>query len=241
MERKFIAIVPSAGLGKRFDSSKRKTYVKVHGIPLFIYTLKRLERERSIAEIIPVLRQEDIDKGYSLVREYNIRKVTRIAPGGKERQDSIYNALKIIEEEGTDFCRKCSVFIHDGVRPYIPEGMIGQLAEEMKGADGVIPGIPVKDTIKEIDSQGIVLSTLDREKVRAVQTPQFFSFKSIKKAYDKAYDDGIFATDDAALVERAGGRVKIIKGSPYNIKVTTPEDLQMVEYILKMEQNEACE
>ncbi len=233
MGKKIIAIVPSAGLGKRFDSSERKTYAKVHGIPLFIYTLKRLDKEQSIAEIIPVLRQEDMEKGFALVRQHNISKVTRIAAGGKERQDSIYNALKRVEEDGPDFCRNCYVFIHDGVRPYIPADMIGQLTEGMKGVDGVVTGIPVKDTIKEFDSEGIVLSTLDREKVRAVQTPQFFSFKSIKKAYDRAYDDGIHATDDAALVERVGGRIRIITGSPYNIKVTTPEDLEMVEYFLR--------
>ncbi|MBI4683116.1 MAG: 2-C-methyl-D-erythritol 4-phosphate cytidylyltransferase [Nitrospirae bacterium] len=233
MNKALIAIVPSAGLGKRFDVSRRKTFVNIDGVPLLIYTLKRLHSENSIAEIIPVLRHEDIDMGFEMLKEYNLDKIKRIAPGGPERQDSIYNALKLIEEDGIDSCRNNYVLIHDGVRPYIPDGMIEKLVDEIKGVDGVIPGIPVKDTIKEIDPEGIVVSTLNRVKVRAVQTPQFFSFKVIKEAYDKAYEDGFYATDDAALVERMGGKVRIIAGSPFNIKVTIPEDLKMLEYLLQ--------
>ena len=236
MNKALIAIVPSAGLGKRFDASGRKTFIKIDGVPLLIYTLKRLHSENSIAEIIPVLRQEDIDMGFEMLKEYNLDKIKRIAPGGPERQDSIYNALRLIEEDGIDSYRNNYVLIHDGVRPYIPDGMIEKLVDEIKGVDGVIPGIPVKDTIKEIDSEGIVVSTLNRVKVRAVQTPQFFSFKVIKKAYDNAFKDGFYATDDAALVDRIGGKVRIIAGSPLNIKVTTPEDIEIVEYLLKKEQ-----
>lgn len=237
MDTRIIAIVPSAGIGKRFDPSRRKTFVSINGVPLLIYTLKRLHSEDSIAEIIPVIRQEDTVRFNEMVKEHLLDKIKRVAPGGPERQDSIYNALRLIEEDGIDHCKNSYVLIHDGVRPYIPEGMIDKLMGEIKDVDGVIPGIPVKDTIKEIDAGGMVVSTLNREKVRAVQTPQFFSFSAVKKAYDKAYDDGFFATDDAALVERTGGRVKIISGSPFNIKVTTPEDLKMVEYLLKKEQD----
>jgi 2-C-methyl-D-erythritol 4-phosphate cytidylyltransferase len=235
MDTKIIAIVPSAGLGKRFDPSRRKTFVSINGVPLLIYTLKRLQSEALIAEIIPVIRQDDTDRFKEMVKEYHLDKIKRVAPGGPERQDSIYNALRLIEAEGIAYYKNSYVLIHDGVRPYIPEGMIDKLVDEIKDVDGVIPGVPVKDTIKEIDGGGMVVSTLNREKVRAVQTPQFFSFRALKKAYDKAYEDGLYATDDAALVERTGGRVKIILGSPFNIKVTTPEDLKMVEYLLNKE------
>ena len=237
MDTKIIAIVPSAGLGKRFDPSRRKTFVSINGVPLLICTLKRLHSEALIGEIIPVIRKEDTEQFIDMVKDYHLDKIKRVAPGGPERQDSIYNALKLIEEDGMDIYRNSYVLIHDGVRPYVPEGMIDTLMKEIKDVDGVIPGVPVKDTIKEIDGGGIVVSTLNREKVRAVQTPQFFSFSAIKKAYDKAYEDGFYATDDAALVERTGGRVRIIAGSPFNIKVTTPEDLKMVEYLLRKEQS----
>ncbi|MBI5664130.1 MAG: 2-C-methyl-D-erythritol 4-phosphate cytidylyltransferase [Nitrospirae bacterium] len=236
MDTKIIAIVPSAGLGKRFDPSRRKTFVGINGVPLLIHTLRRLHSEVSISEIIPVIRQEDTGRFNEMVKEYHLDKIKRVAPGGPERQDSIYNALRLIEKDGVDICRGSYVLIHDGVRPFVPEGMVDKLMEGIKDVDGVIPGVPVKDTIKEIDGGGIVVSTLDREKVRAVQTPQFFSFTAIKMAYDKAYEEGFYATDDAALMERTGGRVRIITGSPFNIKVTTPEDLKMVEYLLGKEQ-----
>jgi 2-C-methyl-D-erythritol 4-phosphate cytidylyltransferase len=235
MKKKLIAIVPSAGLGKRFDPSRKKTFVSVHGIPLLVYTLKRLHGEKAVTEIIPALRQDDREQGHAMVREYSLNKIKRFAPGGQERQDSIYNALKLIEEEGTDAYKNYDVLIHDGVRPYFPEDMIEQLSGAIQDVDGVIPGIPLIDTIKETDAAGIVVSTLDREKVRAVQTPQFFPFRVIKKAYDKAYQDGFYATDDAALVERIGGRIRIIAGSPLNIKVTVPEDLEVIAHMLKKE------
>jgi len=237
MDIKIIAIVPSAGLGKRFDPSRRKTFVSINGVPLLIYTLKRLHDEASIAEIIPVIREEDTDRFNEMAEQHHMDRIRRVAPGGKERQDSIYNALRLLDRDGTDHYRNSFVLIHDGVRPYIPEGMIDKLMDEIKGVDGVVPGVPVKDTIKEIDAGGNVVSTLDRDKVRAVQTPQFFSFRVIKKAYDKAYEDGFYGTDDASLVERAGGRIRIIEGSPFNIKITTPEDLKIVEFLLEKEQH----
>ena len=235
MDTKITAIVPSAGLGKRFDPKQRKTFVQIQGVPLLIYTLKRLQDEDLITEISPALRKEDMDRGFDMIQEHGLSKVKRIAEGGQERQDSIYNALRLIEEEGLDSWKNHHVLVHDGVRPYYPLGLIEKLQKEIDHADGVIPGIPAKDTIKEIDPEGIVVSTLDREKIRAVQTPQFFSFKIIKKAYDKALEDGFYGTDDASLVERMGDKVKIIPGSPFNIKITTPEDLEMVKYMLEKE------
>ncbi len=234
MDKRVIAIVPAAGLGTRFDASRRKTFVEIRGIPLLVCTLKRLHREESITEIIPVMREEDIEKGLEMVNEYRLRKIRRIAPGGEERQDSIYNALRLIERPGDDSfdLQNITVLIHDGVRPFIPEGMIENLLDNVSETGGVIPGIRVKDTIKEVSDEGIVVSTLDRERVRAVQTPQAFLFGTIKPAYDRAFSEGCYATDDAALVERAGGKIRIIEGSPFNIKITTMEDLDMVQYVL---------
>ena len=241
METGVIAIVPSAGLGKRFDASGRKTFVNINGIPLLIYTLKRLHRETSITEIIPVLKKEEIEEGFKLAGKYKLDKIKQIAPGGRERQDSIYNALKLIKNAGTgdvpEEHRRGIVLIHDGVRPFIPEGMIDKLVDNVSDAGGVVPGIPVKETIKEVNSNGIVVSTLNRDKVRAVQTPQAFLFNTIKNAYDRAYSEGFYATDDAGLVERTGGRIKIIEGSPFNIKITTQEDLEIMEHVLEREQN----
>lgn len=228
-----IAIVPAAGIGRRFGSSQKKTFVDCSGVPLLIHTLKMLDSVKSIAEIIPVIGKEDIGRAHKLIQTYHINKVKRIAIGGKERQDSVYNALCLI---GSEMADKDLVLIHDGVRPFVAAELIKKLLSEIQGnksIDGVIPGIPVKDTIKEAGDNGIVLSTKKREKLRAVQTPQAFRYGALRKAYDRAQKKGFYATDDAALVEKTGGKVKIIPGHPYNIKVTTPEDMVMVEYLIK--------
>ncbi len=235
METNIIAIIPAAGLGKRFDASKRKTFVSLGGIPLLVHTLNRLHNEEVIKEIIPVLRQQDIEKGFEIAVKHKLYKIKRFAPGGQARQDSIYNALKLLDEVGNKSLQEGLILIHDGVRPIIPKGMIETLLREIKGLDGVAPGITSKDTLKEVSEDGIVISTVKREKIHSIQTPQVFPFKVIKKAYEMAFAEGFYATDDAALVERIGGKVKIITGSPLNIKVTTREDLEMVECLLKQE------
>ncbi|MEK6528252.1 MAG: IspD/TarI family cytidylyltransferase, partial [Nitrospirota bacterium] len=235
MKTKVVAIVPAAGLGKRFSASEKKTFVKLSGTPLVIYTLKKLHKSASVTEIIPVLRQEDLATGLELIKAHNLNKIKRIVPGGLERQDSVYNALCLIKNEiiisqqntkdnkknpsSPPFCKGGKggfldddlILIHDGARPFIPDEMIENLLQEIKGVDGVVPGMPVKETLKEVDiKKRIVLSTVKREKLWTIQTPQIFPFKVIKKAYDKAYADGFHATDDAALVERIGGKIKII-------------------------------
>lgn len=231
MEEAIVAIVPAAGLGRRFDLSRRKTFVNIDETPLLAHTLLRLHKEESITEIIPVLRKEDMQYGKELVREFKLSKVNTIAEGGEERQDSIYNALQMISHDPL-------VLIHDGVRPVIPEGTIQILVNELDGVDGVIPGRPVRDTLKEVTEDGIVSTTLNRQKIRAVQTPQLFRYNIIKKAYDQAYEKRLYATDDAALVEDMGGRIRVIPGSPYNIKVTVPEDMDMVEFYLMKERQQ---
>lgn len=237
MEKKIIAIVPAAGLGTRFNKSVGKTFAELNDIPLFIHTLKRLHREESITEIIPALRQQDIEKGLNMVGEYKLNRIKRIVPGGRQRQDSIHNALRVLEETGSDSYRDILILIHDGARPIIPKGIIIKLLKGINGVDGAAPGIPSKDTLKEVSADGIVVSTKKRDHIRAIQTPQVFPYRVIKKAYETAYAEGYYATDDAALVERIGGKIRIIEGSPLNIKVTTMEDLEMVEYILKKRQS----
>jgi len=223
MRRKAIAIVPAAGSGKRFNPYRRKTFVDLQGIPLIIHTLKRLNQSASIEEVIPVMRSEDVEDGYDMVARHGLHKIRRIVVGGRERQDSVYNGLKSIDEG--------IVLIHDGVRPIIPDGLIERVIAELDGFDGVVPGVPLRETVKLIDG-AMVVNTISREGLWSIQTPQAFPVNTLKKAYEKAYKEGYYATDDSALVERIGGRVKIIMGSPFNIKVTTPEDLEMVKCLI---------
>ncbi|NWF52107.1 MAG: 2-C-methyl-D-erythritol 4-phosphate cytidylyltransferase [Nitrospirae bacterium] len=221
--RRVIAIVPSAGIGRRFG--QKKPFHLLGGKPLIIRTIEVLESVNEIVEIIPVLRKEDIKRGIEVFKSYNISKTKRIATGGKERQDSVYNALKLINDEN------CIVLIHDGARPFVEKGLIEKAIKELKGFDGVITGIPLNDTIKEV-GEGIVRSTLKRDFLWAIQTPQVFSFKKLFDAYEMSIKDGFYSTDDSALVERYGGKIKVIFGSYRNIKITTPDDMIFAEYLL---------
>jgi 2-C-methyl-D-erythritol 4-phosphate cytidylyltransferase len=220
-----IGIVPAAGLGKRLGDPERKQFVRIAGVPLLLHTLKRLHESEYISEIIPVLRKDDLQRGQELIGSGTMEKIRRCAPGGEQRQDSVFNALKLVHED-------CLVLIHDGARPLVSHGLIEKLMQEIDGVDGVVPGMRVNETLKKVDSEDAVLSTVNRENYRTIQTPQVFQLAIIKKAYEKAYQDGIYATDDAALVERIGGRVKVVPGDRVNIKVTTREDIDFVEHVL---------
>ncbi len=236
-----VAIVPAAGLGKRFGPGTNKPLLTLGGKPLVVWPLEVLQSVSEIAEIIPVLKIEDMEQGRRIFEEYNLSKIKRIAAGGKERQDSVYNGLKLIEDDN------CIVLIHDGVRPLVEKELIERTIAELialstppekgtKGAsggiDGVIPGVPLKDTVKEA-VDGIIKSTLKRDSLWAVQTPQFFLYKKLRTAYDQAMKEGFYSTDDSALVEHYGGKIKVIMGSYRNIKVTTPEDLDIAEFLLR--------
>ncbi len=227
-----VAIVPAAGLGKRFGEEKNKPFHPLMEKPLIIWTLQTLQNVDEIAEIIPVLKEDDLIVCGDLVEKYNITKVKRIVPGGQERQDSVYNALKVVDDKTS------VVLIHDGVRPLVEADLIRKSLSELEDCDGVVVGVPVKDTIKEVESQDdlIVKNTLNRNILWAIQTPQVFFFEKIRDAYGKATADKYYATDDAALIERYGGKIKIIMGSYRNIKITTPEDIDIAEAFLKANQ-----
>jgi len=232
MKKKVIAIVPAAGLGRRFGQGNSKTFRTLLGKPVVVWALEVFESVDDIIEVIPVFKKDDIEQGYNLVERFNISKVKRIAHGGKERQDSVYNGLNLIGNKAS------IVLIHDGVRPLIEKSTIEESIRQLKDFDGVAVGVPLKDTIKEVRSQKsekeiIIRKTLDRNVLWAVQTPQVFKYASLIKAYKKAMDEKFYSTDDSAIVERYGGMVKVIMGSYANIKITTPEDVDIAEMFLR--------
>ena len=257
-KEKVVAIVPAAGLGKRFGPGTNKPFQSLSGKPIIVWSLEILEAVVDIAEIIPVLKNEDMEQGAKVFEANSLSKIKKIAPGGRERQDSVYNGLKLIED------KNCIVLIHDGVRPLIDRDLIEKMIKELlnpllksphsplfqrgewgdskgfKGFDGVALGVPLKDTIKEVQSSEfgvqseiIIKKTLNRNVLWAIQTPQVFPYNSLFTAYEKAMKEGFYSTDDAALVERYGGRIKVVMGSYKNIKITTPEDLAIAEFLLK--------
>jgi 2-C-methyl-D-erythritol 4-phosphate cytidylyltransferase len=222
---KVTAIVPAAGLGKRFGEKANKPFVMLSGRPLLIWALEVLEGMPEIGEIIPVLKDGDMESGVEILDAAGITKARRIAPGGKERQDSVFHGLKLVDD------RDCIVLVHDGVRPLIEPAVIANAIRQLKDCDGVVVGVPVKDTIKEV-SGGEVRRTLNRDALWAVQTPQIFRYRTLYAAYEKAAKEAFCSTDDSALVERYGGRIRMAAGSYRNIKITTPEDLQLAEMFL---------
>lgn len=227
MKDKIIAIVPAAGRGKRFGDKTNKPFENLNDKPLIIWALETLETMSEIYEIIPVLKEADMECGVEIFEQYNISKVKQIAPGGKERQDSVFHGLNLIDD------KKCMVLVHDGVRPLIETHTIREAIKQLKDCDGVVIGVPLKDTIKEA-KEGAIKKTLRRDMLWSIQTPQIFLYKLLYDAYEKALKDSFYSTDDSALVERYGGRIKVVMGSYTNIKVTTSEDLMIAELFLKL-------
>ncbi|MEW6408607.1 MAG: 2-C-methyl-D-erythritol 4-phosphate cytidylyltransferase [Nitrospirota bacterium] len=226
--QKVIALIPSAGLGRRIGYKTKKPFIKLDGRPILAHTIERLHAVKEIEEIIPILQETEMEYCLKeIVEKYGFTKIKRIAPGGKERQDSVYNGLKLLESH-CEF-----VLIHDGVRPFITPELIIECLKYADREEGVVLGVPVRDTIKEADSKGIIKGTIRREGLWFIQTPQVFRFHILMDAYERAFRDGYYGTDDASLVERLGHRVKVIMGSPANIKITVKEDLLIGEAILR--------
>ncbi len=227
MNDKVTAVIPAAGLGKRFGDGTNKQFLMLRGKPLLIWALEAFQSLPEIYEIIPVFKDGDMDSGVRMLEEYGISKVKRIAPGGKERQDSVFHGLKIVNE------KKGVVLVHDAARPLIEPSIVSHSISQLKDCDGIVVGVPVKDTIKEVEG-GEVKHTLRRDMLWSVQTPQVFRYETIYKAYESAAKESFYATDDSALVEKYGGRIRMVMGSYTNIKITTPEDLKIAELFLEM-------
>lgn len=222
------AIIPAAGTGERMGLKKQ--FIELLGRPLIYYTLLPFEESELIDDVILVVGIDDTDRIKKLIEQSGFKKVKKIIIGGKERQDSVYNGIKAISSS----CKY--VLIHDGARPLVTREIISSVATEVNLHKAVVVGIPSKDTVKSVSDEGFIKETLDRGSVWLIQTPQIFSYDIIKKAYERAFKIGYIATDDSRLVERLGQKVKIVKGSYENIKVTTPEDIVFAEAILRKRQ-----
>jgi len=227
MSGRIVAIVPAAGIGKRFGEGTNKSLVSLGGKPILLWALETIASLSEIEEIIPVLKESDMNHAVELFERYNIPKVKKIAPGGRERQDSVFHGLNLVDE------KECTILVHDGARPLIESHVIHDAIGQLRDYDGVVVGVPLKDTVKEA-VDGVVRKTLRRESLWSIQTPQIFPYERIYRAYERAMAESFYSTDDSALVERYGGRIKVAEGSYTNIKITTPEDLKIAELFLAM-------
>lgn len=226
--KKVVAIIPSAGKGTRFGGDK--IFSLLCGKPVLIHTLITISSSVMIDEIIITTRQDLIDKVAELVKAFGINKVVAITTGGEQRQDSVFNGLQHIKSN-PDY-----VLIHDGARPLVSksllEGSINAVSQD--DFDGVVVGLPLKDTIKRvvIDRYTVVVETPKREEFWSVQTPQVFRYHLIMSCFQKAQRDGFYSTDDSAIVEKYGGRIRLILGQHHNIKITTRDDIFIAEQFL---------
>ena len=202
-----------------------KTFAPLLGRPLICHTIDRFEEFSPVSQIALVLAADSLSLGRALVQERDYRKITHVCPGGARRQDSVRAGLAALEP-----CRW--VIVHDGARPGLDLALLqrGLEAAAASPNGAAIAGVPVKDTIKVVDKEGVVTDTPPRETLWAAQTPQIFGYDLLCRAHEDFEGE---ATDDAMMVETLGCQVSVFPGSYENLKVTTPEDLVVMEAVLR--------
>ena len=225
MSERNTAIVLAAGQGKRMHSKVQKQFLEIQGYPVLYYSLRCFQESPLIQDIILVTGEESISYcKEEIVQKYGFTKVSAVIPGGKERYDSVY--------AGLCECRDCEyVLIHDGARPFVTEEILKRGLQKVKETGACVIGMPSKDTVKLSDEEGYVKETPNRKCVWTIQTPQIFSYSLIREAHDSIRQkDMSKITDDAMVVEQeTGAKVALAEGSYQNIKITTPEDLDIAE------------
>ncbi|MGG5463104.1 2-C-methyl-D-erythritol 4-phosphate cytidylyltransferase [Clostridium sp. B9] len=223
---KIVSVILAGGKGKRMGAEVSKQFIEVNEKPIIYYTLKTFEECKEIDEIVLVLPKDEVDYFKSEIQSKFDFKISKIVEGGKERQDSVYNALSVLED--------CDVvLIHDGARAFVSKRIIQDGIKYAKEFGAAAPGVTPKDTIKVKDESGFSVSTPDRSSLVAVQTPQCFKYDLIKKGHDKVKKDGLIVTDDTMIIDILEEDVYLYEGDYKNIKVTTPEDLILAEAFIK--------
>ena len=220
-------IVPAGGLGKRFGSALPKQFEIIGDYPIIIHTLKAFETITEIHRIYIPVHSNWLDYLQQMLKNSPVKKDIRMLEGGEERQDSVYNALRLPEIDDFDF-----TLVHDAVRPFVSENLILKLLETALISGSAVPFTVPKDTIRK-ENIDLTYSIIDRGKLRAIQTPQVFKTKLLKKAYDAAMIANFYSTDDAALIEAFGYLPSLVLGEEINIKITTKTDKIIAESLLK--------
>ena len=233
---KVVAIVPAAGAGKRLGLGINKAFAKLAGVPLLVHCLHMLETTKLVTEAIVVLAPAEVEEGEQLLTSYQPEYFPalpiKVVAGGKERQDSVANALAAVPDDAA------YIAVHDGARPFAGRAVFERTLAAAKEQGAAIAAVPVKNTIKVVDASGVVVDTPMRSTLVAVQTPQIFRASLLKEAYAALAAKPAAVTDDASVVELLGHRVVVAQGRYENIKITTPEDLVLAEHFLEELQDE---
>jgi len=223
-------LIPAAGMGRRMGSSRNKLLLTLLGKPLIFWTLQAATASRHINWIGIICQLEDLPDLKAIVEEMALTKPVQFIQGGKTRQESVYNGLQALPQKAHH------VLIHDGARCLATPDLLDRCAEALQKCQGLIAAVPVKDTIKVVDRSGLIKDTPDRSHLWAAQTPQGFDVQLLKQCHETGLKSGWEVTDDAALFEKCCLPVKIVPGEETNLKVTTPVDLAIAEYILHQRQ-----
>ncbi|MEY3402703.1 MAG: 2-C-methyl-D-erythritol 4-phosphate cytidylyltransferase [Cyanobacteriota bacterium] len=219
-------LIPAAGSGKRMGANRNKLLLQVRSKPLIAWTLLAAEAASSISWIGIVSQPPDWDDFKSIIADLKLKKTIALIPGGATRQESVYNGLQALPTNAEQ------VLIHDGARCLVTPNLFDACSDAILHCSGLIAAVPVKDTIKVVDENGIITSTPDRKQLWAAQTPQGFDVNLLKQCHAQGVRQGWEVTDDAALFEKCGLEVRIVPGEETNLKITTPQDLAIAEFIL---------
>jgi len=221
------AIIPAGGSGTRMGGIVPKQFQSLNGKPILYYTIKTLQNCETISEIILVIPEKEY-KTANADWLGKLEIVKKVVIGGEKRQDSVYNGLCEASQDSE------IVLVHDGVRPFLSQKMIADSIDAAREYGAAITAIPVYDTIKRVDTSGLVSQTIDREGLWRVQTPQAFRYSLLLEAFNKAKSENFYGTDEGALIEHLGEPVKIVEGLEQNIKITRPEDLELSKVFIPM-------
>lgn len=221
-ENRIAVIIAAAGQGKRLGGDIPKQFQKIHGEPVLVRTVRQFSGNESVDDIFIVTHKDYRDHCLELVREYDLEKIVCVFEGGAERQDSVYKALQQIEAERPETDH---ILIHDAARPFVSQETIDRVIEASVIRGAAIACVPVKDSIRQGTSEES--RNIERKNLHIVQTPQGFKKELLAAAYEKAFEDGYYGTDDAGLVERLGYQIELVEGHYGNIKITTKEDMPM--------------
>jgi 2-C-methyl-D-erythritol 4-phosphate cytidylyltransferase len=235
---KVVVIIPAAGLGTRMAAQSgtrpgqaTKQFAEIGGKPILLHTLERFAQVPQVEAIYIAVRESDAERLRDFISAQHLRPKAHVIIGGDHRQHSVANALAAVRAEANDV-----VLVHDAVRPFVEREIIENVIECAARHGAAIAGVPAVDTIKQVErtaNGAIITSTVPRERVVMAQTPQGFRYELLKRAFDDAVHDGFIGTDEASLVERMGHQVAVVMGSPRNIKITTPSDLELAEFYIQ--------
>jgi 2-C-methyl-D-erythritol 4-phosphate cytidylyltransferase len=229
-------ILPAAGLGTRMSAGHSSTtapkqFLELAGVPILIHTLRAFAEVPRVAAMYVAVRPNEMDRVAAQIRDYGFAGKVHVVTGGDTRQESVQHALDAIECDPDDI-----ILVHDAVRPLIDAATIERTIRAVEKHDAAIVGLPAVDTIKQVERTAdgaIITATVPREYVVQAQTPQGFRCHLLKLAFAEAAADEFVGTDEASLVERAGGEVAVVLGSPANFKITQPGDLELAEFYLQ--------